>query len=141
MVKNILVAYDGSGPSYRALDFALDLAKKYDGNITVVTCVTLYPDVDPHSSDYASMLSVLKQGSLKTVSELEPKLKESKIAYKTEVIEAISVADAILNYSEKFSIDLIVMGSRGIGGFKTLLLGSVTNGVSQHSKCPVLIVK
>jgi len=42
---------------------------------------------------------------------------------------------------ESHDIDLIVIGSRGLEGFKKLLLGSVASGVSQHSKCPVLIVK
>ncbi|MFZ0843228.1 MAG: universal stress protein, partial [Nitrosotalea sp.] len=72
---------------------------------------------------------------------LEPRLKESNMPFKTEVLEVISITESLISYSESHNVDLIVIGSRGLGGFKKLLLGSVASGVSQHSKCPVLIVK
>ena len=57
------------------------------------------------------------------------------------MLEVISITDSLVSYAESHDVDLIVIGSRGLGGFKKLLLGSVASGVSQHSKCPVLIVK
>ncbi|HJW19057.1 MAG TPA: universal stress protein, partial [Candidatus Nitrosotalea sp.] len=75
------------------------------------------------------------------ITDLEVQLKKSNIPYKIEVLEVRSITDSLVSYAESHSIDLIVMGSRGFGGFKKLLLGSVASGVSQHSKCPVLIVK
>ncbi len=57
------------------------------------------------------------------------------------MLETRSVPDSLITYAESHGVDLIVMGSRGFGGFKKLVLGSVASGVSQHSKCPVLIVK
>jgi nucleotide-binding universal stress UspA family protein len=142
MIKNILIPYDDSEPASRAFEFALDLARKYNANITVVIGIPVHTHVDPvMSTAYLSTLKILKDGAMKTASKLEPKLKQAKITYKIEVLEAISITDMLVNYSEKHSIDFIVMGSRGIGGFKKLLLGSVASGVSQHSKCPVLIVK
>ncbi|MDE1838840.1 MAG: universal stress protein [Thaumarchaeota archaeon] len=47
----------------------------------------------------------------------------------------------MVSYAKSHNIDLIVMGSRVLGGFKKLLLGRVASGVSQYSKCHVLIVK
>jgi hypothetical protein len=47
-----------------------------------------------------------------------------------------NILDDVLPVTER-----VIMGSRGLGGFKKLLLGSVASGVTQHSKCPVLIVK
>ena len=52
-----------------------------------------------------------------------------------------SVAESLLLESKKIKPDLIVMGSRGLGGFKSLLLGSVSNAVVTHSTIPVLIIK
>ncbi|MDC8453746.1 MAG: universal stress protein, partial [Candidatus Nitrosotalea sp.] len=72
---------------------------------------------------------------------LEPRLKELKIQYKIDILEVRSVPDSLITYEDTHNVDLIVMGSRGFGGFKKLLLGSVASAVSQHSKCPVLIVK
>lgn len=142
MVKNVLVPYDGSDPSKRALDFGLELAKLYSAKINVMTCVMIHPQVDPVMSvAYVETLKIQKQEAQKTLSGLESKLRQANLSFKSDVLESVSITDAILSYSESNSIDLIVMGSRGLGGFKKMLLGSVASGVSQHSKCPVLIVK
>lgn len=142
MVKDVLVPYDGSDPSKRALDFGLELAKLYSAKINVMTCVMIHPQVDPVMSvAYVETLKIQKQEAQKTLSGLESKLRQANISFKSDVLESVSITDAILSYSESNSIDLIVMGSRGLGGFKKMLLGSVASGVSQHSKCPVLIVK
>jgi nucleotide-binding universal stress UspA family protein len=93
------------------------------------------------SAAYVETMKMQKDAIRDTLSELEPKLKQTGVAYKTDVLESVSITDVILSYSEKHGIDFIVMGSRGLGGFKKMLLGSVASGVSQHSKCPVLIVK
>lgn len=57
------------------------------------------------------------------------------------VIETGDASSEILHYADKNNIDLIVIGARGLGKFKQLLLGSVSNKVITHSHCPVLIVK
>jgi nucleotide-binding universal stress UspA family protein len=46
----------------------------------------------------------------------------------------------IVKHASEAGYDLIIMGSRGMSGIKEVLLGSVSHGVSQHAKCPVLIV-
>jgi nucleotide-binding universal stress UspA family protein len=51
------------------------------------------------------------------------------------------VVAAIVEYAEDKNIDLIVVGSRGMSGFKKLLLGSVASGVVTYAHCPVLVVK
>jgi nucleotide-binding universal stress UspA family protein len=48
---------------------------------------------------------------------------------------------AIVEYAERENIDLIVIGSRGLTGFRKLLLGSVASGVVTYAHCPVLVVK
>jgi len=142
MIKHILVPYDTSGPANSAFEAALDLAKKYNSRISIVSCVHLQVPSDPYfGTAYAETTKLLEADAANSISKLEPRLKESKIPFKTEVLEAISITDTILSYAESHQVDLIVMGSRGLGGFKKLLLGSVASGVSQHSKCPVLIVK
>ncbi|MDE1813565.1 MAG: universal stress protein [Thaumarchaeota archaeon] len=60
---------------------------------------------------------------------------------KIKIIEILAITDSLVSYAKSHNIDLIVMGSRVLGGFKKLLLGRVASGVSQYSKCHVLIVK
>lgn len=142
MIKHIMVPYDKSEPANRAFDYAVDLAKKYNASISIVSCVSIQIPTDPYyGAAYIETTKLLKEDAVKSISKLEPILRESKISFKSDVLEVISITDALVSYAESHNVDLIVMGSRGLGGFKKLLLGSVASGLSQHSKCPVLIVK
>jgi nucleotide-binding universal stress UspA family protein len=142
MIKHIFVPYDGSDPSNRAFEFATELAKLYKASVTVVTCIVIHAHVDPVLSvAFLETIKLQKEDAEKSLSKLEPKLKELGIQFKTEVLEAVSITDVLTSYAESHNVDFITIGSRGLGGFKKLLLGSVASGISQHSKCPVLIVK
>lgn len=142
MIKHIMVPYDKSESAIRAFEYAIDLAGKYNANISIVTCISIQIPTDPYfGTAYIETTRLLKEDAMKSTQSLEPKLKELKIQYKIDVLEVISITDTLTSYAESHNVDLIVMGSRGLGGFKRLLLGSVASGVSQHSKCPVLIVK
>lgn len=137
-----MVPYDKSESAIRAFEYAIDLAGKYNANISIVTCISIQIPTDPYfGTAYIETTRLLKEDAMKSTQSLEPKLKELKIQYKIDVLEVISITDTLTSYAESHNVDLIVMGSRGLGGFKRLLLGSVASGVSQHSKCPVLIVK
>ncbi len=142
MIKHILIPYDQSEPANRALEFAIDLAKKYAAKISVVACIVPQVPMDPtFGKSYAETLELMRQNAVAAVSIVESRIDELKMPVKTEVLVGVSIIDELLSYAESHEVDLIVMGSRGLGGFKKLLLGSVASGLSQHSKCPVLIVK
>ncbi len=141
-MKHIMIPYDESEHAKRAFEFTLDLAKKYNSSVTIVACVPISFSNDPYFAiSYGDTQKLLRENAKNSILKLEPKLKELSIPFKTEVLDAISTTETLVSYAESNDVDLIVMGSRGLGGFKKLLLGSVASGVSQHSKCPVLIVK
>jgi nucleotide-binding universal stress UspA family protein len=58
-----------------------------------------------------------------------------------ELIEAPSIVQALVEYSAKEHVDLIVAGTRGVTGFKKLIMGSVSSGLAGHAECPVLVVR
>ncbi|TRZ79764.1 MAG: universal stress protein [Nitrosopumilales archaeon] len=142
VIKHIMVPYDKSEAANHAFEYAVDLAKKYNSPISIVSCVSLQIPTDPYfGTAYVETTKLLREDAVNSISKLEPRLRESNISFKTDVLEVISITESLMSYAESHDIDLIIIGSRGLGGFKKFLLGSVASGVSQHSKCPVLIVK
>jgi len=143
MFKNILVPFDLSNQSTRAFKVALDVAKKYDSKITLLTC--LEGDAWHHKYYDAKADSELikkqKKVSKKHLEELESLADKSNVSVTSSVITSKSVVNDIVTFAKSRKHDLVVIGSHGRTGFDKLLLGSVANGVSQKIRCPVLIVK
>jgi len=144
LFTNILVPYDGSSNAIHAFKVALDMAKKYDSKITLVTCLEIdfrAPWYGYDSSVEKTIMKKQKEAAKKHISTLELIAKKAKASFNSEIVVTKSIVKTIVDFSKSHKIDLIVMGSHGRKGFDKLLLGSVANGVSQKVKCPVLIVK
>jgi len=152
LIKRILVPLDGSEPADIALHFALDLAEKYSAEIvllSVVPPVTL-PIV---ASPATGMLHIppvamgayqkeLKDNHEKMLSEALRKIKQTKRNLKVSTVIAEGrPSDKIVETAKEGNFDIIVMGSRGLGGIKEFFLGSVSDRVADEAPCPVLIVK
>ena len=154
--KKILVAQDGSESSQRAAQAALELAEKLKADLVVLHAIsppTSYyhstiasptgmslPAPSPHEID--AYYAYARKVALGIVGETESKAKKQGIHVKTEIPEAVSsIVETIVNHASKENVDLIVVGTRGLGGFKKLLLGSVSSGIVSHAHCPVLIVR
>jgi len=139
MIGNILVPYDGSENSNKAFEYAMDLAKKYKSNITPVICISQEDDISEVVT--GDFIQRQRDAASKEILTLESRAEELGVNFKGIILKTHSVTDAILSYAESNNIDFIVIGSRGLGGFKRLLLGSVASTISQYSKCPVMIIK
>ncbi len=140
MFDKILLAVDGSEPSLHAARVAADLARCMNAQefrvVVAYDFIPLYlgePNmqyaIDARLEDAKAVL----QKALKEVGELPCEIH-------TEMIEG-SAAQVILEVAETRGSDLIVMGSRGHGAFAGWLLGSASQKVVAHARCPVLIVR
>jgi len=67
--------------------------------------------------------------------------KKNAVSVDFKIIESNNTVKAITSFAKSKNIDLVIMGSSGRGKFDKILLGSVSNGVMQKAKCPVLIIK
>lgn len=144
LVKRILVGYDGSKESHKALEMAKMIAR-LDGE-TEVNLLSVIKFQMPYQMYAAPRL--LDQDNL--VNKLEEKANEVLDGIKKEwclpnpiyshVIEGNPVEE-ILTFAKSNEIDLIVIGNRGLGSVKEFLLGSVSHHVVQRAHCPVLIAK
>jgi len=143
MFKNILVPFDLSSQSTRAFKVALDVAKKYDSKITLLTCIEgdawhhKYYDARADSE----LIKKQKKVSKKHLEELESLASKDNVSVTSNIVASKSVVNDIVTFAKSRKHDLVVIGSHGRTGFDKLLLGSVANGVSQKIRCPVLIVK
>jgi len=143
LFQNILVPFDLSTQSTRAFKVALDIAKNYNSKVTLLTC--LEGDAWQHkfydSRADAALLKKQKKVTEKYLEKLESLADKNKVTMKSQIIKSKSVVNDIVTFAKSRKYDLIVIGSHGRTGFDKVLLGSVANGVSQKTSCPILIVK
>ncbi|HEY4823368.1 MAG TPA: universal stress protein [Candidatus Bathyarchaeia archaeon] len=143
--KRILVAVDGSENSERAARVAVDLAERWGSELTVFHVV---PRVSHAFVPVRSTLlfrayySDQEKAALKWIDKVMSLAKSRGVEAKPDVrVAAPSVAEEIVRYAGKKNVDLIVVGTRGLGSFRKLLVGSVSSGVVAHAHCPVLVVR
>ena len=144
-LKKILVATDFSEPSDAALAYGRELARTFGAALTVVHVVDevmsrgygLDGGVMLSDPQYQVQVEADARRRLNAAIEGE----DRAITASACVLVSRSPASAIVSYAGESNIDLIVMGTRGRGGFAHLLMGSVSERVVQTAPCPVLTVR
>lgn len=144
--SKILVAFDGSPDAMKAVKRATALASEFGATLTLVHVYSLpslaYGGPGPMPLlDYKSLEDSARAKAREVLMRGEEACKQEGVAAKAELLEATSIVQAILEFAQKGGVDLIVMGTRGMTGFKKLLLGSVSDGVVTHAHCAVLVVR
>lgn len=141
MFTNVLVPIDGSDNSYRALDAALLLSEKLGSSITVVNVMEQVPITHIESEKLLSeLLEAYKKENQEILSKCSNIATEKGLSIKTLLLQG-NPASVILDYSKKEKFDLVIMGSRGMGKFKQLILGSVSSKIVHHSPCAILLIR
>src|SRR5213079_1184513 len=156
LFKNILVAVDGSESSKRAAHVALGLAEKLRAQLIVLHAIsppTSYyrsnfpvpvgmAPPPPSQKEIDTYYAYARRVALGIVGDTVSEAKKVGTNVKTELPEGVSsVVETIINHAAKEHVDLIIVGTRGLGGFKKMLIGSVSSGVISHANCPVLVVR
>ena len=150
-IRKILVPVDGSSASVKGLQYAAHLAELEANNAELIV-VHVLEDVKQGGAiglqaKYGNVRLVegfkkaRKEAALEWLKQVEEAAKKKKIQIKSEVLDGGSKAEVIIDYATENDIDLIIVGSRGITGFKRVLLGSVANAVVSNARCPVMVVR
>ncbi len=141
MFSKILLATDGSEGALKAASVTAEIARQFGAEVIVLHVYTpisqLVPayalaGVDP-DMDIGKVQDAVLGGTCRG-------LDWPGIGYVTRR-EIGSPAEHIVSMAEREQADLIIVGSRGLGGVKSLFLGSVSDRVTHHAHCPVLIVR
>ncbi len=96
----------------------------------------------PSQKEIDAYYAYARRVALGIVGDTVSEAKNVGTNVKTELPEGVSsVVETIINHAAKEHVDLIIVGTRGLGGFKKMLIGSVSSGVISHANCPVLVVR
>jgi nucleotide-binding universal stress UspA family protein len=136
----ILLATDGSKEAELARTTAIDVANSTNSELHVVTVAPGYPSYDVRNPAVVEQLREQAEDILnKQAAKIERE--EGKVAEKHLRIAERYRAQQIVQVAEDIGAGLIVMGSRGLGGVRRALMGSVSDSVVRHAHCPVLVVR
>ena len=138
MMKNIMVPVDGSEGSDRAVAQAIALAGACDAKLHFLYVANINQLAINACLSDAILEAVTKAGNV--ILDRAMQMVPTGID-KEATSETGSPAVVILDHAENTGVDLIVMGSRGLGVVKGVLLGSVSQYIVEQAKCPVLVVK
>ena len=146
MIRSIVVGTDGSETATKAVREAAELAAKLDAGMEIVSAYE--PVATQRLKEEARQVPDDMQWMVSPREDVDAKLREAKELAESVGVGEVGVhpregdpADAILDVAEERKSDLIVVGNRGMTGAKRFLLGSVTNKVSHHAPCSVMIIR
>ena len=148
MFDRVMVAVDGSEHALRAVDAAAVIAQRCGSELIVLTVLDSLK-VSPEVQQFAASERMTERPAelaTRLIGEPIASQAAARAAMKgaknvTQLIENGDAAKEILQVAKTMSVDLIVVGSRGVGAMRGLLMGSVSHKVMNLSECPCMTVK
>jgi len=145
MLRKILLATDGSAPSLKAADLALELAQKNNAEVEIFFVISSQHALNayrgaPYPSDSSPQAEHWKQVATEMIKKTARVFEEQQVPYRSK-IEAGNPADRICWEAESEGHDLVILGTRGQTGISRFLLGSVSSKVVAYAPCSVLVVR
>jgi nucleotide-binding universal stress UspA family protein len=147
----VVLGIDGSQEASRAAEAAVELCKKTDSELHVVHIgedfyLTAAPDLEMVAPTWLAQEVPQSEANFEQIAQkvLDAEVEKVEAAGGTVAQAHLRMgrADAeIVNLAEEIEAGLVVLGSRGLGGVKSALLGSVSYSVIRHAHCPVLVVR
>ncbi len=139
-MSGIIVGVDGSGHSRRALEWAMKEAAVRRVPLTVFTVHEISVGYWGSGVSYPEDHAVAEHARRAVQLEVEKVLDSLGESRPSVTVQALSGTPAHELLTAAKDADMIVVGSRGTGGFARLLMGSVSTQVSHHAHCPVVVI-
>ncbi|HVH15101.1 MAG TPA: universal stress protein [Candidatus Angelobacter sp.] len=138
--QKIVVAVDGSDPSFKALNYASRLAGLSKSKVVALNVISLPPGTTPKTVE--ALKKELSAKAAEILLKANSISKSNGLDLETKTVETSqSIVMSIVEFASQEKADLIVMGTRGTSGYGRLMLGSVAAGVVSFANCPVLAVR
>lgn len=139
-IKKILVPIDGSEYSIKGLEFALTIAENANAELIILEVIEEFGPLPGYYEAPPPNIDRIKWVAEQRFETIHPILESTKVKWSRKVEEGYA-AETIIRIAENEKVDLIVIGSRGMGFWGRFLLGSVSDRVVHHAPCSVLVVK
>lgn len=144
MFSRILVAVDASQAAERALESAIDLAKKYNAKLIILHVIMqrLYA-VTPTEAGVLTptvLVSEIQAEGESIIKKAKEQASHAGIDYECKMVQG-DPADEIIRSAHMEGANLVILGSRGLNEVRAFLFRSVSDRVSHRVRCPTLIVK
>jgi nucleotide-binding universal stress UspA family protein len=142
MIGTVAVGTDGSDTAAKAVEFALDLASRYEAKIVFLSAYKAVPEDRLKREARDAPEDV--QWQINPAEDVEPSLRDAEDAARERGLETTSEAregdpaKVLVDLASKHGADVLVIGNKGM---QRKVLGSVPNTVSHKADCAVLIVK
>jgi nucleotide-binding universal stress UspA family protein len=147
MFKRILVPIDGSEHSTKAAEKAIELARIFKSELTLLHVARKY-DLPDQLKDYikaehltAHDMLAIDEATKRVIADVKADAEAKGIKKIKTVFREGKPARSIVDYASKAQSDIIIMGSRGLSELESALLGSVSHKVATLAGCTVMIVK
>ncbi|KEA63536.1 Universal stress protein UspA and related nucleotide-binding protein [Marinobacterium lacunae] len=145
MFKRILLPADGSEGAFKALKLAVELRKVHDAELMILSVFRHHSLREASMSmvrprDPEHMDDLMKSYAREVAESFKRYALEQECPGVRAFVKSGHTAKTIVEFAEKNDVDLIIVGSHGLGEAEQLLVGSVSQKVVGMAKCPVLVV-
>ncbi len=139
--ESILVPYNATTGAERGLKAAIDLAKKVDGQITLITCIENQSIMSFFKKDRNKKFEQEKKIIDSELKKIESKTKDLNKPIRHIIQKSSFVPNTIVEYVKENKIDVVVIGQTKLIGTEGKYHESMANYLLQYLKCPLLVVK
>jgi len=141
LIKRILIPTDGSDPSMRAAEFAIELAKYFESEIVAIYVIdrVILEEVSK-IHERRGLEEEIRRKADRCLNYIV-RLAEKKGLKARSILVEGQPHDQIVRHAESLKADMIIMGSKGRRGMNRILIGSVAERVIEYAPCPVLVIK
>jgi nucleotide-binding universal stress UspA family protein len=139
--KEILIPVDFSDHSTAALESAIELARAFDSRLHLLHCYQIQPGgISPYGIAIPSSYSAeVRDAASQQLAAWQEERIPAGMSVDVSIVSEVP-SEAIVGTAKKIGADLIVMGTRGLSGFKHVMLGSVAERTVRLAPCPVMTV-
>jgi nucleotide-binding universal stress UspA family protein len=139
MIQRILVAWDGSDVARRALDVAIDVARRYDAEL-VAASVAYSPPHAETEADRVESVNAARRYLIETLDKVRDRAERVGVPLAHEVLEGCAPATDLLGFAHEHAFDLMVTGHHRTGRAGRLLLHGVPEQLVAAADIPLLVV-